>query len=82
MLTTETKDQSIGEWSSLRRASLLRPGNPSEAKRCYAWSHSTEGEKRRVVAVLDQGPVNSPEKAVRAAIVQEERDRDGGSLQF
>lgn len=44
------------------------------AKRCYAWSHAVEGsKKRRYVAVLHQGPVDSPEKAVRAAIVQENR---------
>jgi hypothetical protein len=43
------------------------------AARCYAWSHATEGEKRRFVAVLHWGPVYSPEKAVRAAIVQERR---------
>jgi hypothetical protein len=48
-------------------------GHPT-AKRCYAWSHATTGEKRRFVAVLHQGPVDSPEKAVRAAIVQEQRD--------
>lgn len=45
-------------------------GHPT-AKRCYAWSHATTGEKRRFVAVLHQGPVDSPQKAVRAAIVQE-----------
>jgi hypothetical protein len=42
------------------------------AKRCYAWSHELEGsKKRRFFAVLHQGPVDSPEKAVKAAIVQE-----------
>ncbi|MDO8751873.1 MAG: hypothetical protein Q7K03_12150 [Dehalococcoidia bacterium] len=46
-------------------------GHPT-AKRCYAWSHATKGTKRRFVAVLHQGPVDSPEKAVRAAIVQEQ----------
>ena len=53
-------------------------GHPT-AKRCYAWSYSTEGHKRRFVAVLHQGRVDSPEKAVRAAIVQEfhEKDRIG-----
>lgn len=48
-------------------------GHPT-AKRCYAWSHATKGRKRRFVAVLHQGPVDSPEKAVRAAIVQEQRE--------
>ena len=47
-------------------------GHPT-ATRCYAWSYPTKGRKRRFVAVLHQGPVDSPEKAVRAAIVQENR---------
>ena len=47
-----------------------------EAERCYAWSHAVEGsENRRVVAVLHSPPVDSPEGAVRAAIVQESRER-------
>ena len=41
------------------------------ATRCYAWSHATKGKGRRFVAVLHQGPVDSPQVAVRAAIVQE-----------
>ena len=49
-------------------------GHPT-ATRCYAWSHATEGNARRFVAVLHQGPIDSPEKAVRAAIVQERRQR-------
>jgi hypothetical protein len=40
------------------------------AKRAYAWSHETDKGKR-YVAVLELPPVDSPEKAVRAAIVQE-----------
>ncbi len=45
-------------------------GHPTSS-RAYAWSHAVEGsENRRFVAVLHQGPVDSPEKAVRAAIVQ------------
>ena len=41
------------------------------ATRCYAWSHAVEGsERRRFVAVLHKGPVDSPEQAVRAAIVR------------
>ena len=47
-------------------------GHPT-ATRCYAWSHATTGKKRRFVAVLHQGPVDSPRAAVRAAIVQEQR---------
>ena len=45
-------------------------GHPT-ATRCYVWSHAPDGEKRRFVAVLHEGPVDSPETAVRAAIVQE-----------
>jgi hypothetical protein len=56
-------------WEGVVQVFNLR-GHPT-AKRCYAWSHATTGEKRRFVAVLHQGPVDSPEKAVRAAIVQE-----------
>lgn len=45
-----------------------------KAKRCYAWSHELEGsKKRKFFAVLHQGVVDSPEKAVKAAIVQESR---------
>jgi hypothetical protein len=44
------------------------------AKLCYAWSHAIEGStKHRYVAVLHQSPVDSPQAAVRAAIVQEYR---------
>ena len=39
------------------------------APRCYAWSHATEGERRRFYAVLHEGPIDSPVKAVRASIV-------------
>ncbi len=39
-------------------------------KRCYAWSHELKGStKRRFFAVLHEGIIDSPEKAVRAAIV-------------
>ena len=47
-------------------------GHPT-AKRCYAWSHATEGEKRRFVAVLHQKPVDSPVAAVRASIIGEQK---------
>jgi hypothetical protein len=46
-------------------------GHP-KAERCYAWSSPIEGStKRRYYAVLHIPPVDSPEKAVRAAIVQD-----------
>jgi hypothetical protein len=45
------------------------------APRCYAWSHAVDdSEKRRCVAVLHLGAVDSPQAAARAAIVQESRD--------
>lgn len=43
-------------------------GHPT-ASRCYAWSHATEGERRRFYTVLHVPPVDSPAAAVRAAIV-------------
>jgi hypothetical protein len=48
-------------------------GHPT-AIRAYAWSSPIEGStKRRFFAVLHQPPVDSPEAAVRAAIVAEHR---------
>ena len=50
-------------------------GHPT-ATRCYAWSHATDGsERRRFVAVLHQGPIDSPQAAVQAAIAQEYRQQ-------
>lgn len=49
-------------------------GHPT-ASRAYAWSHATEGTKRRYLAVLHEPPVDSPREAVRAAIVAEMRKR-------
>jgi hypothetical protein len=55
-------------------------GHPT-ASTCYAWSAPVEGsDRRRFFAVLHQPPVDSPEKAVRASIVQAyraERAKDG-----
>ncbi len=45
------------------------------ATRVYAWSYATEGEKRRFVAVLHEGPIDSPVKAVRASIVADARKK-------
>ncbi|HEY6188674.1 MAG TPA: hypothetical protein VIW80_13540 [Pyrinomonadaceae bacterium] len=44
-------------------------GHP-KAKRAYAWSHETDRGKR-YVAVLELPPVDSAQKAVKAAIVEE-----------
>ncbi len=43
----------------------------------YAWSHVLDDSgQRRFVAVLHEGPVDSPESAVRAAVVAEIRERE------
>ena len=42
-------------------------GHP-KAKRCYAWSF-LEGNEPRYITVLEIPPVESPQTAVRAAIV-------------
>lgn len=48
-------------------------GHP-EADKCYAWSSPIEGsEKRKFYAVLHIPPIDSPEKAVRASIIQDYR---------
>jgi len=48
-------------------------GHPT-ATRAYAWSSPIEGStKRRFFAVLHQPPLDSPQAAVRAAIVAEKR---------
>jgi hypothetical protein len=44
-----------------------------KANRVYAWSHATEGTKRRFHAVLGAPPVDTPQKAVQTAIVGESR---------
>lgn len=51
-------------------------GHPTAA-RCYAWSYVTDEKtgKRKFVAVLHQGPVDSPLNAVRAAVVTEIREK-------
>jgi hypothetical protein len=46
------------------------------ATRAYAWSSPIEGStKRRFFAVLHTDRINSPLKAVRAAIVAEHRSK-------
>jgi hypothetical protein len=42
-----------------------------KASRVYAWSHESGGGKRRFHAVLGAPPVDSPEKAVQTAIMDE-----------
>ena len=44
------------------------------ATRAYAWSSPIEGStKRRFFAVMHQPPVDSPQAAVRAAIIAEHK---------
>jgi hypothetical protein len=52
-------------------------GHP-KANRIYAWAHETDDPKhpKKYVTVLHMPPVVSPETAVRAAIVQESKQRD------
>jgi len=46
----------------------------AKATRAYAWSSPLEGsDKRRYFAVLNLGGIRSPQDAVRAAIVAEQR---------
>jgi hypothetical protein len=42
-----------------------------KASRVYAWSHETEGGRRRFHAVLGVPPVDSAVEAVRVAVVSE-----------
>jgi hypothetical protein len=51
--------------------------SPSGASRVYAWSYERDDGRRRFFAVLHAGPIDSPVKAVRAAIVTEARGRNG-----
>jgi len=50
-------------------------GHP-KAEKVYAWAHDTDNSKhpRRHVTVLHIHPITSPILAVRAAIVQEQRN--------
>lgn len=48
-----------------------------DAPRVYAWAHETEdADGLRHITVLHVPPVVSPETAVRAAIIQEYRERE------
>jgi hypothetical protein len=49
-------------------------GHP-KAQRCYAWTHSEGQAGERSVAVLEMPPVDSPQSAVRAAIVAESKKK-------
>jgi hypothetical protein len=48
-----------------------------EADTCYAWSSPVEGsERRNFYAVLKKPPLDSPEAAVRAAIINDYRSKE------
>jgi hypothetical protein len=49
-------------------------GHP-RAKTVYAWSYELAGGERRFFAVLHVPPITSPARAVRAAILAEQRDK-------
>ena len=62
-------------WEGIVEVFDLR--NHAAAARIYAWAHDTDDPKRpkRHVTVLHVEPVTSAAKAVRAAIIQEFRER-------
>ncbi len=65
--------QGLPVWQGVVSVFLLE-GHP-EASQCYAWSHAVEGsDKRRYVAVLKVGKVDSAAAAVRVALIQEFRE--------
>ena len=46
----------------------------SKAKQCFAWASPVTGSKKyKYYAVLNVPPIDSPQKAVRASIVQDHR---------
>jgi hypothetical protein len=64
-------DQTV--WSGMVSVFSIE-GNPPQATKVYAWSSPIQGStKRRYYAVLGVPPINSPEKAVRASIVQDHK---------
>lgn len=52
--------------------------NHPKANRVYAWSHiaGENDDQKRYVTVLHIPPVDSPQAAVKIAIVQEYRERE------
>lgn len=47
------------------------------AGKAYAWRHEADSGRWRYVAVLRHPPVDTPQKAVQAAVVAEYRARKG-----
>ena len=50
-------------------ASRFRVRGHPQAQHAYAWSYKTEGGELRHVAVLGVPPIDSAEKAVKAAVM-------------
>jgi hypothetical protein len=62
-------------WEGIVQVSNIK-GHPKKATRCYAWSSPIEGSsKRKFFAVLHVPPVASARDAVKAAIIQEYRQK-------
>lgn len=70
---TERTDAGSVLWTGIVHSFNLR-GHPT-ATRAYAWSHRTDEGKERFVAVLAGPAITTPQKAVQAAIIAEDRDR-------
>lgn len=51
-------------------------GHP-QATHAYAWSYKAENGELRHVAVIGVPPIDSPQKAVQAAVVAEGKRRSG-----
>lgn len=49
--------------------------HPKGVRRAYAWSHVTEGARRRFHVVLHAPPVDGPVMAIKTAILAEYRAR-------
>jgi len=61
-------DQTV--WSGI--VHVFKIEGKSKADKCYAWSSPIEGStKRHYYAVLHVPPIDSPENAVRASIVND-----------
>jgi hypothetical protein len=44
----------------------------AEARRCFAWAHAEEDEERkRYFTALERPPIDSPQTAVKAALLRE-----------
>lgn len=68
---TETYEAKV-VWSGV--VEIFELVNHPHASICYAWGHHLEQDKKkksRYVAVLNIPPIDSPLKAVRAAIISE-----------